>query len=112
MATNSNGMPEEIRGAIVNNRKELVDSIASVHYGMGKFILQPAVGETYTCNWKDSYGITHTTALPAAKSSGVVIEARMLNHKMVFVVTRTEDAENNFRQLHAIASITPAAPRQ
>lgn len=105
LATDINGMPVSIRGALVNNRGELIDSIASTHDGMGKFSLQSINGEQYSCNWTDGFGTSHTTALPLAKTAGIVVESQLLNNKLMFVVKRTNEAESNFKLLHAVASI-------
>ncbi len=105
MATDVFGIPVSIRGAIFNAKNELIDSIASTHDGMGKFALEPAAGDQYSCIWKDEFGNTHTTALPSVKTSGIAIECKPVGHKVMFVLKRTDDAANNFKQLHAVASI-------
>jgi hypothetical protein len=104
IATNQSGLPVAVRGAVFNSKNELIDSFASVHDGMGSFSLEPSAKETYTCNWIDEYGTSHTSTMPAAKNTGVVIESQLLDKKAVFVVKRSADAAGNFTLLHLVAS--------
>ena len=104
MATNQNGKPVAVRGAIFNSKNQLVDSFLSVHDGMGQLIFEPILGEQYSSNWIDEYGINHTTKLPPVKNNGIVLEAQQLFNKIKFIVKRTSDAAENFKQLHVIAT--------
>ncbi len=105
LANNQSGKPVAVRGAILNSRNELIDSFASVHNGMGSFSFEPAVNETYTCNWIDEYGTSHSTALPSAKNNGVVIESQLLNNKVVFAVKRSAQVTDNLKSLRVVASM-------
>ncbi|MES2005689.1 MAG: hypothetical protein V4450_14320 [Bacteroidota bacterium] len=105
MATNQSGKPVAVRGAILNSKNELIDSFVSVHDGMGLFAIDASAKENYTCNWVDEYGTSHTSNLPAAKNTGAVIESKLQDDKIVFVVKRPADAAPNLRSLHIIASM-------
>ncbi|MEO7530232.1 MAG: hypothetical protein ABIS69_02440 [Sediminibacterium sp.] len=105
LAANQSGNPVAVRGAIVNNKNELIDSFSSVHHGMGSFSLEPSAKETYHVNWIDEYGTNHTSPLPMAKNSGVVIESQALPNKAVFVVKRSTEVTDNLKSLHIVASM-------
>jgi hypothetical protein len=105
MATDQSGNPVAVRGAVFNSKNELIDSFASVHDGMGSFSFEPSAGQTYTCNWIDEFGVNHSSPLPAAKNTGIVLEAQMLDDKAVFVVKRSAEAGGNFTSLYIVASM-------
>jgi len=104
-AVDQSGMPVAVKGAILNNKNELIDSIVSVHNGMGSFLLEPQANETYSCAWVDEFGITHNTPLPVAKSNGVVLESRLTGNKTIFIVKRSAAVSDNFKLLHIVATI-------
>ena len=104
-AVNQAGDPVSVRGAIVNNANELVDSFATTHDGMGIFSIEPVANEKYSCNWIDQYGINHSNTLPAIKSSGVAIEIQSQKNKAIFLLKRTNDAAAALKSLHVVASI-------
>lgn len=103
-ATNSLGKPALFRGAIVNDKNELVDSIASLHDGMGFLLFQPEVGENYICNWVDEFGNNYSTKLPTAISSGAILSAQIVKNRIVYSVTRTSNITDNLKSLHIIAT--------
>lgn len=105
LANNQSGNPVTVRGAILNSKNELIDSFASSHDGMGSFSLEPAAKETYTINWIDEYGISHTSALPSAKNNGVVLESQSMPGKIVFAVKRPAEVTDNFKSLRMVASM-------
>ena len=105
IVTNQTGKPINIRGAIFNNTNQLVDSFLTMHDGMGKFAIEPNAKETYYCNWIDEYGISHTSDLPVAKKNGVGLETKLKQDKAVFVIKRSAELADNFKQVHIIATI-------
>ncbi len=105
MATNQNGQPVAVKGAIVNSANQLVDSFATVHDGMGSLNFEPSANEQYTCNWMDEYGTSHSNSLPIAKATGVVVSAKLVNKKAVFAVSRSTDVASNLKGLHLVATM-------
>lgn len=104
-ATNESGEPVSIKGAIINSKKQFVDSIISVHDGMGKLSLTPELNETYSCVWEDDLGNKYTTELPVAKNNGANFETLLAKNKILYEVKRTENVTDNFKQMHLVASI-------
>ena len=104
MATDQTGKPVAVRGGIFDKKNQLIDSFISMHDGMGVLTIEPSLGEQYTCNWIDEMGINHTTALPTLKNYGIALETQQLFNKIKFVVNRTSDATDNFKQLHMVVT--------
>ena len=105
LSVNQNGDPAAIKGAIFNSKMVLIDSIQSVHDGMGVFNFLPEKEETYNCIWVDAAGIVHTTAMPAAKPDGIVMQAMLQEDKAKIVIQRPLTTAQNFLQLHVVASM-------
>lgn len=105
LAVNQNGEPVDMKGAIVNSAGELIDSIVSVHDGMGVFSFTPEKSEPYSCNWIDAYGGQHSTLLPVAKPNGIVMQAQLQDGKAKLVIQRHLGATQNFYSLHLVASM-------
>ncbi len=100
------GRPVKVRGGIINSKGLLVDSFKAMHDGMGFFFLQPEANETYTAKWFDEQKNLHQTTLPAAKSSGVNLEISDIeDSSRKFIVTRSENVDENLKQLHIIATL-------
>ncbi len=105
LSVNQNGDPAAIKGAIFNSKMVLIDSIQSVHDGMGVFSFLPEKEEIYNCIWVDAAGTVHTTAMPAAKPDGIVMQAMLQEDKAKIVIQRPLTTAQNFLQLHVVASM-------
>jgi hypothetical protein len=81
------GRPVKIKGIIVDNHGLKVDSLHTIHDGMGYFYTFPKGGETFTAKWKDEKGTEHVTALPVAKEYGVALQVIIAGEKREFVVS-------------------------
>ena len=101
-ATNSSGMPVHIKGILLNNNKEVLDSLKDKHDGMGVFNILPNSGELYQVSWTDEYGQKGVTPLPTAKSSGVVMNIKPDMGKAIVTVQRSANASAELKQLHLL----------
>jgi hypothetical protein len=99
------GNPVKVSGVVKTGAGVFVDSIVTVHDGMGSFSVTPKKNEIYTAYWEDAAGQTHTTPLPSAKESGVNLEIHPLQGKTLFVVRRTEAISDNSKMLHLVATM-------
>ena len=104
-ATDQTGKPVKIKGFVLNNANAVVDTIKTMHDGMGFIRLTPKAGETYTAKWYDEQGTTHQTPLPEAKATGTAVEIIAGNNKKNFIIRRSEDAADNLKQLHIVATM-------
>lgn len=103
MAVNQWGRPVKVKGTIKNSKNELVDSLVTLHDGMGSFTIEPKANEKYTCYWTDEIGHKHTSPLPTAKSTGIVLQVNQEPENIVFTVQRQKEVPDNFKQLNVVA---------
>ncbi|MFC4230268.1 hypothetical protein ACFOW1_00090 [Parasediminibacterium paludis] len=104
LATNAYGKPIQFRGAIINSKNELVDSIVPLHDGMGFLLFQPGLQDNYTCNWVDELGNNYSTKLPLAKSNGAILSAQIVKNKIIYAISRSISIADNLKSLHIIAT--------
>ena len=103
LANNQFGLPVTVRGALKNNKNELIDSFVTQHDGMGIFSFDVSAKDTYTTTWDDEYGTSHTTPLVVGKMAAATLQVQPLKNKVLFVVKRSKDVADNFKTLNAIA---------
>ncbi len=101
-ATNSSGMPILIKGVLMNNKNNIIDTIKVKHDGMGSFTFSPTSGVNYFLTWKDENGVDGITPIEVAKSSGVVMNIITNNDKAIVQVMRTVDADEALKNLNLI----------
>lgn len=99
------GRPVKVKGTITDAQGKVVDSLRTLHNGMGFFMLIPSEGATYTANWKDEKNVGHTTKLPPIKSSGVSLQVSIAGTTRRFQVNYTPDIARNNDSLHIIGTM-------
>jgi hypothetical protein len=99
-ATNIYGIPVKIKGAIVDDKNKLIDSIRVKHDGMGKLNFMPLEGEQYAINWVDEFGVKGVTKIPPPKKNGIVMSVQPNNEKAVVTFQRSVDVPESFKQLY------------
>ncbi|OIR05066.1 hypothetical protein GALL_128820 [mine drainage metagenome] len=104
LATNQNGNPVSIKGAIRNSKNELIDSFQTEHDGMGSFTIDKInANETYYVFWMDEFGKTGFNLLPAIKKTGAVIQAEALKNKILISIQRSADNTGSLTPLFLLA---------
>ena len=104
LASNQNGDPVSIRGAIKTSNNEFIDSFFTEHDGMGSFVIDKInADENYFIFWTDQFGIPGYKALPALKKSGAVIQAQSLNKKLLVGIQRSDIKSENLKTLYLLA---------
>lgn len=104
-ATTTSGLPVSVKGAVYNNKNVFLDSIETMHNGMGFFSLVPIKGESYTVKWKDEFKVNHISTLPTAIQEGVTIKADQKNKKLYIEIGRQTNAAENFKLIRIVATI-------
>ncbi|HVX52356.1 MAG TPA: hypothetical protein VHB48_19515, partial [Chitinophagaceae bacterium] len=99
------GIPATVKGLVVNSKGVTVDTIKTMHDGMGYFYLEPQAGETYTAKWYDDPKKINQTPLPAVKNTGALLEIRPGTGKTGFIIRRAENAPDNYKELHIVATM-------
>lgn len=72
-ALNENGKPADVKGVIQDETGQVVAQFESYQFGMGKVLLEPKLGKTYSASISSPAGITAVYPLPMATMSGVVM---------------------------------------
>ncbi len=101
-ATNQNGLPVLIRGFLINDKNEVIDTIKVKHDGMGSFSFQPLSGVKYSLNWKDELGFAGKTPISVTKTAGVVMNVKNNNDKVNVIVLKSDNAGEEYNQLNLI----------
>lgn len=83
------GKPVKVKGTITDAQGKVIDSLRTMHNGMGYFMMIPSEGTVYTANWKDEKEVGHTTKLPAAKASGVSLQVYVSGNNRRFQLNYT-----------------------
>src|ERR1019366_6335394 len=99
------GKPVKLSGAIKDSKGTFIDSFSTEHDGMGSLSLHPQSNETYTAFWKDEFGITNTTSLPAIKNSGANLQVQPLASKSLVLIKRTAEVDESLKILYVVASM-------
>jgi hypothetical protein len=103
LATNQYATPVSVSGVLKNSRNELIDSFSTTHDGMGSFTFDVDAKETYSANWVDEYGENHSTNLLVTRQAAATMLVRQSNSKITFVISRSEEAADNFKTLYTVA---------
>lgn len=99
------GRPVKIKGIVQDNRGIKIDSLLTIHDGMGYFYIFPKAGESFTAKWKDQKGTQHISELPAIKQSGVSLQIAIAGTKRNFVVSAAPDAASTFGIIHLLGTM-------
>ncbi|MBR2649214.1 MAG: hypothetical protein IKD55_10270 [Sediminibacterium sp.] len=97
-ATNNNGLPVKVSGFVRNSKNEVVDSIVTIHDGMGLFLLNPAKGEQYRVEWTDEFKQKYTTPITQIQSAGAVMLVRTSNDKASVTIQRSANTQGALQQ--------------
>ncbi|ADB39219.1 TonB-dependent receptor plug [Spirosoma linguale DSM 74] len=80
-AVNSSGMGVDVKGFVLDTRKDTVTGFSSSHLGMGFFILKPEPAQTYTAYVPLPDGTLAAYPLPAVQQEGVGMQVENLTNK-------------------------------
>ncbi|RYY33385.1 MAG: hypothetical protein EOP46_16585, partial [Sphingobacteriaceae bacterium] len=86
-AVAENGKGVDIKGIVLNSRKQQVATFASAYKGMGNFTFTPQKGETYTAVVNLPEGESKRYPLPAAKATGMVLSVQNQPADSMLVLT-------------------------
>ncbi len=101
-AVNPYGVPVTIRGFVLDDKKQIVDTINVLHNGMGKFNFMPLEGSSYSISWTDEFGFKGNTPIPAPLKTGVVMSVKPVNEKAVVTLQRSAIVPESFKQLNLL----------
>ncbi|HEY6502662.1 MAG TPA: hypothetical protein VIZ28_01690 [Chitinophagaceae bacterium] len=99
------GRPVRVRGVILNNQGKTVDSIKTMHDGMGYFFLTAQAGDNYTAKWKDEKNVERSTPLPVIKENGVSLAVTVSGSNRFLSVRYTQNAAIATDTLHIVGTM-------
>jgi hypothetical protein len=99
------GKPVKIKGIVQDNHGGFIDSLHTIHDGMGYFFVIPKPGQSFTAKWKDAKGVEHTSVLPPVKESGVSMQISISGDKRNFVINATPDLAAQLGKLNIIGTM-------
>lgn len=99
------GRPVKIKGVVKNQKGEAVDSLKTLHDGMGLIFLFPGEGEMFTAFWEDEKGKEYTTTLPAVKDNGVSIQIAIAENKRNFIVQTNQKNATKYEKVNLIGTM-------
>ena len=104
-ANDQYGRPVNIKGFIFNDKGVKIDSLHTIHDGMGYFFIIPKPGESFTAKWKDEKGNEHNTALTPIKQKGISLRVTLDGIKRNFIVSASPGSAASFGTLHLLGTM-------
>ncbi|MEP3837461.1 MAG: hypothetical protein ABJM36_07425 [Algibacter sp.] len=89
-AADKNGNPVKIQGQILDAKNEVVTMFASVHDGMGNFVLKPVKGEKYHAKITVANTTEIEVPLPGVIAEGFVLGARKIKDTDILSIKTNE----------------------
>jgi hypothetical protein len=80
-----------------------IDSFSTNTLGLGELKITPEQ-KPYTALWKNAKGQIEKTALPDVTASGILLHAELLDNKLYYVVTKTNQ-EEHLNTIHLLAQM-------
>ena len=99
------GKPVKIKGVIQDHHGVKVDSLRTIHDGMGYFFIFPKAGESFTAKWKDQKGTEHISELPSIKPTGVSLQVIITGNKRNFTVSAAPGVGQTLGNIHLIGTM-------
>ncbi|MCR6722460.1 MAG: hypothetical protein NVV59_19695 [Chitinophagaceae bacterium] len=99
------GNPIVVKGNLLNQQGKVIDSVRSIHDGMGLIFVTPQAGESFKVKWKDPKGKEHETALPAVKTHGIGLQVSVVRDRRYFQVNVGRDNQFDPGILHVVGTL-------
>ncbi len=89
-AIGADGKPVEVSGSVTDSKGDTIAKIASVHKGMGEFLIQPKLGEKYTAKLSTADGRGTSVELPSVAAEGIGLMVSSKPDTLTYSVFSTE----------------------
>lgn len=99
------GNPADAEGLIVNSAGATITNFSSLHDGMGKFEIVPAIGETYTAVSILGKTTNKKITLPPTLAMGTLLSIQKSNDKTYFYVNSETVSDEMFRPAFLLATM-------
>jgi len=101
-AINASGLPEEIKGVLVDNTGKTLKAFQSSYAGIGSFVFKPLSGTTYKAKLTFTDGSTSILPLPTVGKSGHVLALDNRDTTDLQMEVRTSQASIGKEELHVV----------
>jgi hypothetical protein len=107
LASNSLGLPIDVKGVIKNSNNILIDSFSTTHNGMGVLGIQSLqANENYTAYWTVRNSTQpYITVLPKVEPIGVAMQVQQFGKKTVVELKKSKLIIANNLVLHLVATL-------
>src|SRR5258706_11729406 len=99
------GRPVRVKGIVINSQGNKMDSLYTIHDGMGYFFLTPQAGVNYTVKWRDEKNVEHTSSLPEIRQNGVAMEVAVSGANRLLNVYYTPEIAATMDTLHIVGTM-------
>ncbi|MBL7745128.1 MAG: hypothetical protein JNN00_16760 [Chitinophagaceae bacterium] len=99
------GKPVRVKGVILDNQGKKVDSIRSVHDGMGVFSFVPVQGAGYMVKWRDEKNVERNTPLPPMKQTGISLQVTVSETSQSLTIRYTPETAASSDTLHVVGTM-------
>src|SRR5204863_236018 len=90
---NENGKAADVKGYITDNKGNTITTFESYHFGMGKFLFTPQMGQSYKATITAPANIKQQFDMPDASNNGVVMQISKANKKITVLLLSATDME-------------------
>ena len=104
-ANDQYGRPIQIKGIVKDNEGSVIDSLKSLHDGMGYFFIIPHEGETFSASWQDEEGAEHVTPLPSVKNTGISLRVALSKGSRIFSVNVSPAYASLISEVHILGTM-------
>jgi hypothetical protein len=103
-ATDQWGRPVKIKGVIMEGGK-VIDTLRTLHDGMGYLLLNPKPDIAYSAKWKDEKNVDYTTPLPLAKKEGLSLQVVVATDRRNFVLNFSQGFSSSIDSVYIVGTM-------
>ena len=104
-ANDQYGRPVAIKGVVKDAAGAVVDSLKTIHDGMGFCVIRPNDAQLYSAQWQDENGQSHTTQLPGIKNSGIGMHIFINGNERTFVISVCPSSLGAIKKVHILGTM-------
>ncbi|MBQ9137751.1 MAG: hypothetical protein IJX65_03845 [Alistipes sp.] len=99
-AQGANGRSTEVEGVVYNSAGEKIADIATVHNGMGRFVMRAEHGQSYYADFSSKQGLVRRFNLPTVEPQGVAL--RVMRQRDGYTIIAQPSAGVNIADYAAV----------
>jgi len=98
------GRPVNIKGKLMDDEGNMLETFSSVHDGMGSFLLIPKQSVKYSLKWTDERNVEHSSSLPQIRSEGISMHVAADRNRRI-ITLYSGKLLPDMKQLHLLGTI-------